>query len=281
MAKTVVAIVGRPNVGKSTLFNRLTGGRTAIVADVAGVTRDRLYKDVEWGRDVFSLIDTGGLFPDEEEFASHIYEQVYSAIAEADLVLMVVDGRVGPTVEDAEIAGLLRKAGRKVIVVVNMVDNYKESHVAYSFLELGLGDPLPVSALHGLNIDGLLDRIMDDLPGAGAGSRKPRAGKKLEQEAKQEQDADPVSGDGAPEGKDLTDVQSPASIMVAVAGRPNVGKSSLVNALLNEKRLIVSDVPGTTRDAIDTVLVRDGRQYVLVDTSGLRKRSRVTACFAP
>ncbi len=240
MAKPVVAIVGRPNVGKSTLFNRLTGGRTAIVADVSGVTRDRLYRDVEWNRAVFSLIDTGGLFPEDEEFAAHIQEQVDKAISEADLVLLVVDGRVGPTTEDVEIAQLLQKNRKKTVIAVNMVDNYKDSQVAYSFLELGLGDPVPVSALHGLNIDGLLDRVGELL--------SPTS------EAQDEEE----------------------EIRVAVAGRPNVGKSSLVNALLKEKRLIVSDVPGTTRDAIDTVLTRDGRRYVLVDTSGLKKRSRVT-----
>jgi GTP-binding protein len=240
MAKPVVAIVGRPNVGKSTLFNRLTGGRTAIVADVSGVTRDRLYRDVEWNRAIFSLIDTGGLFPDDEEFAVHIHEQVDKAISEADLVLLVVDGRVGPTNEDVEIAQLLQKTRSKTVVAVNMVDNYKDSHVAYSFLELGLGDPVPISAVHGLNIDGLLDRVVDLL--------SPTSELQVEEE----------------------------EIRVAVAGRPNVGKSSLVNALLKEKRLIVSDVPGTTRDAIDTVLIRDERRYVLVDTSGLRKRSRVT-----
>lgn len=239
MAKPVVAIVGRPNVGKSTLFNRLTGGRTAIVADVAGVTRDRLYRDVEWDRAVFSLIDTGGLFMDSEDFAAHVHEQVDKAIGEADLVLFVVDGRVGPTNDDVEIAQLLQKAKKKTVLAVNMVDNYKDSHVAYSFLELGLGDPVPVSAAHGLNIDGLLDRIIELLPA------------------------------------DTADQQED-EIRVAVAGRPNVGKSSLVNALLNEKRLIVSDVPGTTRDAIDTVLIRDDQRYVLVDTSGIRKRSHVT-----
>lgn len=241
MAKPVVAIVGRPNVGKSALFNRLTGGRTAIVADVSGVTRDRLYRDVEWNRAVFSLIDTGGLFPEDEEFAAHIQEQVDKAISEADLVLLVVDGRVGPTTEDVEIAQLLQKTRRKTVIAVNMVDNYKESHVAYNFLELGLGDPVPVSALHGLNIDELLDRVVDLLS--------------------------PTS--------EVQDEEE--EIRVAVVGRPNVGKSSLVNALLKEKRLIVSDLPGTTRDAIDTVLTRDGRRYVLVDTSGLKKRSRVTA----
>lgn len=240
MAKPVVAIIGRSNVGKSTLFNRLTGGgRTAIVADVAGVTRDRLYRDVDWDRMVFSLIDTGGLFLESEDFASHVHEQVAKAIEEADLVLLVVDGRVDPTAEDVEIAQSLQKSKKKTVLAVNMVDNYKDSYTAYSFLELGLGDPVPVSALHGLNIDGLLDRVISLLPPA-------------------------------------TETDQAEGIRVAVAGRPNVGKSSLVNALLNEKRLIVSDIPGTTRDAIDTVLIKDDRQYVLVDTSGIRKRSRVT-----
>ncbi len=273
MTKPVVAIVGRPNVGKSTLFNRLTGGRTAIVADVAGVTRDRLYRDVEWNRVTFSLIDTGGLFPEDEEFAVHIHEQVDKAMGEADLVLLVVDGRVGPTTEDVEIAQLLQKAKRKTVIAVNMVDNYRDSHVAYNFLELGLGDPVPFSALHGLNIDGLLDRIWD-LLGIEVGSKRSEAGKKKANRLGR-------SSEGSEEEnqeKNLTsDIPHPASeISVAVAGRPNVGKSSLVNALLKEKRLIVSDLPGTTRDAIDTVLARDDRRYVLVDTSGIRKRSRVT-----
>lgn len=239
MAKPVVAIVGRPNVGKSTLFNRLTGGRTAIVADVAGVTRDRLYRDVEWDRAVFSLIDTGGLFMEEVDFAAHVHEQVDKAMEEADLVLLVVDGRVGPTTEDREIAQLLQRARKKTVLAVNMVDNYQDSHVAYDFLELGLGDPVPVSAAHGLNIDGLLDQVVSLLPTD-------------------------------------TAMETEEGVRVAVAGRPNVGKSSLVNALLKEKRLIVSDVPGTTRDAIDTVLARGDHRYVLVDTSGIRKRSRVT-----
>ncbi|MGD0153382.1 MAG: ribosome biogenesis GTPase Der [Thermacetogeniaceae bacterium] len=239
MAKPVVAIVGRPNVGKSTLFNRLTGGRTAIVADVAGVTRDRLYRDVEWDRAVFSLIDTGGLFMEEVDFAAHVHEQVDKAIAEADLVLLVVDGRVGPTTEDRGIAQMLQRARKKTVLAVNMVDNYKDSHVAYDFLKLGLGDPVPVSAVHGLNIDGLLDQVVSLLPTDTA--------------------MEPEEG-----------------VRVAVAGRPNVGKSSLVNALLKEKRLIVSDIPGTTRDAIDTVLARGDHKYVLVDTSGIRKRSHVT-----
>jgi GTP-binding protein len=275
MAKPVVAIVGRPNVGKSTLFNRLTGGRTAIVADVSGVTRDRLYRDVEWNRAVFSLIDTGGFFTEDEEFAAHIHEQVDKAISEADLVLLVVDGRVGPTTEDVEIAQLLQKTRRKTVVAVNMVDNYKDSHVAYSFLELGLGEPVPVSALHGLNIDGLLDRISARLAGTEAGSKMSETGKKKEDHLKRS----PESSEEDSQESDLTsDLLHPASeVRVAVAGRPNVGKSSLVNAMLKEKRLIVSDLPGTTRDAIDTVLTRDGRRYVLVDTFGLRKRSRVTA----
>ncbi len=237
MARPVVAIVGRPNVGKSTLFNRLTGSRSAIVSDVSGVTRDRNYRDVEWNRAIFSLIDTGGLFLKEEEFGERIHEQAGKAIAEADLVILVVDGRTGPTVEDVEIARLLQKSKKNSILTVNMIDNFKDSHIAYNFLELGLGEPVPVSALNGLNIDTLLDLIVEMLP----------------------QD---------------TTVQSEEEIRVAVAGRPNVGKSSLVNAILKEKRLIVSDLPGTTRDAIDTIVTRGDVRYVLVDTSGIRKRSR-------
>jgi GTP-binding protein len=237
MARHVVAIVGRPNVGKSTLFNRLTGSRNAIVADVPGVTRDRNYRDVEWNRAVFSLIDTGGLFLKEREFGKQVQEQASRAIAESDLVVFLVDGRTGPTAEDAEIARLLQKSGKDTILTVNMIDNFKDSHVAYNFMELGLGEPVPISALNGLNIDTLLDRIVELLP----------------------QDTAEQTGEG---------------IRVAVAGRPNVGKSSLVNAILKEKRLIVSDLPGTTRDAIDTIVTRGETQYVLVDTSGIKRRSR-------
>ncbi|HAA89493.1 MAG: GTPase Der [Thermoanaerobacterales bacterium 50_218] len=240
MSKPVVALVGRPNVGKSTLFNRLAGGRTAIVADVPGVTRDRLYRDAEWEKRTFTLVDTGGLFLPDPDFSGEVRKQVEKAIEEADVVVFVVDFRVGPTPEDEEIARLLHKYRKKVVLAVNKVDNFRrDSHHVYEFLTLGLGEPIPISALHGLNIDTLLSKIVEMFP--------------------------PEEADEEVEG-----------IRVAVVGRPNVGKSSLVNALLREERVIVSEVPGTTRDAIDTVLVQDDKRYIIVDTSGIRRKSRVT-----
>lgn len=239
MSKPVVAIVGRPNVGKSTLFNRLVGRRKAVVADVPGVTRDRIYNDVEWNGRVFTLVDTGGLFLDDSEFRQEVHEQVSKAISEADVVILVVDGEVGPVPEDEEIARMLLKMRKKTIVVANKVDDFRDRQVIYDFLVLGLGEPLPLSALHGLNIDELLDRIVSLLPG----------------ESYWEEEK---------------------GIHIAVVGRPNVGKSSLVNALLKEKRLIVSDIPGTTRDAVDTVLKRDEKTYILVDTAGIRRKSRIS-----
>lgn len=240
MGKPVVAIVGRPNVGKSTLFNRLTGGRTAVVADHPGVTRDRLYRDVEWNRCTFTLIDTGGLFLEDPEFGEHVRAQVQKAIEEADLIIFVVDGRVGPTTEEEEIARLLRREGKETVLAVNKVDHFKNSQVVYDFLALGLGEPVPISALHGLNVDELLDRVVALFPHAA-----------------------------------YEDLEEGEGRRVAVVGRPNVGKSSLVNALLKEDRVIVSEVPGTTRDAIDTFLKKDDRTYIIVDTSGIRRRSRV------
>ncbi|MDH7576308.1 MAG: ribosome biogenesis GTPase Der [Bacillota bacterium] len=240
MKKPVVAIIGRPNVGKSTLFNRLTGGRAAIVADRPGVTRDRLYRDVEWDQHTFTLVDTGGLFLEDPEFGAQVHSQVQKAIEEADLIIFLVDARVGPTPEEEEIARVLQKGRKKTVLAVNKVDNFKNSQVIYDFLGLGLGEPVPVSALHGLNIDELLDQIVALLP----------------QEAFEE-----LEGEG---------------VRVAVVGRPNVGKSSLVNTLLREERVIVSEIPGTTRDAIDTFLRKEDKTYVIVDTSGIRRRSRVT-----
>ncbi|MGB9792956.1 MAG: ribosome biogenesis GTPase Der [Thermacetogeniaceae bacterium] len=238
-SKPVVAIVGRPNVGKSTLFNRLVGRRKAVVADVPGVTRDRIYNDVEWNGKIFTLVDTGGLFLDDSEFRQEVHDQVYKAISEADVIILVVDGEVGPVPEDEEIARMLLKMRKKTIVVVNKVDDFRNSHVIYDFLVLGLGEPLPLSAIHGLNIDELLDRIVSLLP---------------EKSCCEEEEG----------------------IHIAVVGRPNVGKSSLINALLKEKRLIVSDIPGTTRDAVDTVLKKDDRTYILVDTAGIRRKSRIS-----
>lgn len=241
MTKPIVAIVGRPNVGKSTLFNRLVGGRVAIVEDQPGITRDRLYRDVEWGGRTFTLVDTGGLdFAEEDGLTPMVRKQVELAIEEADAILFLVDAREGLTVTDEAIASLLRRTRKPVILVANKLENYaRVDHVLADFYRLGLGDPLPVSAIQGMNTGDLLDRLVSLLP----------EGEKVLEEGE--------------------------VVRIAVVGRPNVGKSSLVNAILGEERVIVSDVPGTTRDAIDTPFTRQGRRYVLVDTAGIRRKSRI------
>jgi len=232
-----VAIVGFPNVGKSTLINRLTESRAAVVHETAGVTRDRKELLCEWTGTWFRLIDTGGVdAADTGPFGEHIAEQARSAIAEADLVLFVVDARAGVSPGDEELAEILRPARKPVIVIANKLDDPRRDLEAVEFHRLGLGDPFPLSALHGHGTGDLLDLIVASLPGH----------------------AEPVPGDDA--------------IRVAILGRPNVGKSSLLNALVGEKRVIVSDVPGTTRDTIDTVLTRGDETFVLVDTAGLRRK---------
>ncbi|MCL5290494.1 MAG: ribosome biogenesis GTPase Der [Eubacteriales bacterium] len=240
MPNPVVAIVGRPNVGKSTLFNRVVGGRVAIVEDTPGVTRDRLYQNAEWSGRSFTLVDTGGLdFRDEGEIIKGVRRQAELAIDESDVVLFVVDARQGLTPVDEEVAALVRRSGRPAILVANKVENYKSVDQIYDFCRLGLGDPLPVSAAEGLNTGDLLDRLVTLLP--------PDAGEEY----------------------------APDVIKIAVIGRPNVGKSSLVNSILGEDRVIVSTIPGTTRDAIDTPFERDGRHYVIIDTAGMRRKSKV------
>ncbi|MBC7105068.1 MAG: ribosome biogenesis GTPase Der, partial [Firmicutes bacterium] len=241
MPEPLVAIVGRPNVGKSTLFNRLVGGRPAIVERRPGVTRDRLYGRVEWAGQTFRLVDTGGLEPRPAgEIAARVREQVLVAIAEADVVLLVLDAREGVTAADLEIAELVRRSNKPAVPVANKVDDFSRGWSPAEFYELGLGEPVPVSAAQGLNTGELLEAVVARLPEAGQ--------------------------DG-PEGV--------AGPRVAVVGRPNVGKSSLVNALLGQDRVVVTSVPGTTRDAVDTQLVRDGKSYTLVDTAGLRRRARI------
>lgn len=240
VARPTVAIVGRPNVGKSALFNRLLGRRHAIVSDIPGVTRDRLEARCEWaGRD-FILIDTGGLVPgDTEPLTVQIRQQAERAIHQAQAVLFVVDASSGMTSQDAEIADVLRRTQHPVMVVANKVDSPALEPAVHEFHALGLGEPLPVSATHGLGIGDLLDTVTAIIPKGG-------------------------------EEADRAD-----AIRIAFLGRPNVGKSSLVNAIVGEKRVIVDARPGTTRDAIDTSLFYDGRPMVLVDTAGLRRRSRV------
>ncbi len=240
MSKPIVAIVGRPNVGKSTLFNRLVGSRVAIVEDQPGITRDRLYQDAEWAGRVFTLVDTGGLdFAESGDIPQQVRRQVELAIAEADAVLFLVDARTGLTSTDEDVAALLRRTNKPVLLVANKVENFHRTDQLVDFYRLGLGEPIPVSAAQGMNTGDLLDRLVSVLPPAAAAE------------------------------------EEPDTIRIAVIGRPNVGKSSLVNAILGEERVIVSEVPGTTRDAIDTYFERGGRRYMLVDTAGIRRKSRI------
>ena len=235
----LVAIVGRPNVGKSTLFNRLTESRDSIVHDESGVTRDRLYGDVEWNGRTFDLVDTGGLVPrSAERFEAAIREQVLLTIEEADAILFVVDTTTGITTVDAEVAALLRRASQPVFVVANKADNQARALDATEFYSLGFEHVFPLSSINGTGTGDFLDAVVDALP--------PHV---------------EAEDDGAPR--------------IAFIGRPNVGKSSLTNRLLGKVRSIVTEVPGTTRDAIDARLDHDGRSVVLVDTAGLRKKARI------
>jgi len=237
--KPVVAIVGRPNVGKSTLFNRLIGGRQAIVEDIAGTTRDRLYGEAELGRASFVVIDTGGLEPAAEEgYPALIRRQVETALAEADVVLFLVDVASGCTATDEEIAQHLRRAEKPVLLLANKADNDTRRQAAAEFYELALGDPIPVSAYHDIGLGELRDRLEELLPPAAAGE----------------------------------DVET---LRLAIVGRPNVGKSALVNAVLGQERVLVSAEPGTTRDAVDTPFDYGGKRLVLIDTAGIRRRGRV------
>lgn len=241
MARAIAAIVGRPNVGKSTLVNRLAAGSRAIVDSVAGVTRDRNYIEADWrGRD-FILIDTGGLDPGgREPMTEAIKGQAMAAVDEADLIIFVLDAKTGLTAVDEEIAGILRKAKKPLLVVVNKVDNPAHYSIVSPFFKLGLGDPLPVSASHGLMVGELLDEIVEKLPALMA----------LEVEA--------------------------GETRVAIVGRPNAGKSSLFNRLIGAERAVVSEVPGTTRDAIDTIVSAGDQRYRFIDTAGLRRIAKLS-----
>lgn len=248
--KKLVALVGRPNVGKSTLFNRIVGRRLAVVSDVAGTTRDRLYADAEWGGVTFTVVDTGGievtegwhtdpLSEDSEQFLPAIRNQARIAIQDADIIVQVVDGQVGVTAADQEVADILRQTKKPVIIAANKLESAKLSDAAYEFYELALGEVIPVSALHGNGSGELLDAIVNEIP-----------------------DGELIEEDDE-------------TIKIALLGRPNVGKSTLLNKLVGEERSIVSDIAGTTRDAIDTEIKWHGERIVLIDTAGIRRRGRI------
>ncbi len=241
MTKPIVAIIGRPNVGKSTLFNRLAGERLAIVEDEPGTTRDRLYADIVWRDSALTLVDTGGLLlsPDSD-MAQKVKEQVEVAIDEADAIIFLVDVVDGVTHADRDIAELLRRSNKPAIVAANKADNEQRSLGAAEFYKLALGDPLPISAYHDIGIDELLDRVVERLP-------------------------------CIPPEEELE------MMKVAIVGRPNVGKSTLLNAILHQERAIVAEAPGTTRDAIDTVFEYNGEHMLLIDTAGMRRRGRIEA----
>ncbi len=250
VVKPIVALVGRPNVGKSTLFNRLIGERRAIVQNEPGTTRDRVYGSLEWNGVEFTVIDTGGLQEDadlpadETELrrliARQTRNQAAMAITEADAIVLVTDARTGPTPQDTEIADMLRRANKPVVLAANKAERSDIRFDAYEFYNLGLGEPIPISAYHGNGTGDLLDRVVEELPNA------------------DELEEDEVEGPN-----------------IAIVGRPNVGKSRLLNALLGQDRAIVSDEPGTTRDSLDTVLDWEGEQITLIDTAGIRRRGRV------
>lgn len=238
MIHGTVAIVGRPNVGKSTIFNRMIGERKSIVEDQPGVTRDRIYGKGEWLTKEFRLIDTGGIQLEQQPFSEEIRVQVEIAIAEADAILFLVNGREGLTTEDQAIARLLQKAKKPVVLGVNKIDDLHLQDAIYEFYALGLGDPIAMSGSHGIGIGDALDALVAHFP---------------------EKETDEYEG----------------MTKFCLIGRPNVGKSSLVNAILKQERVIVSDVEGTTRDAIDTPFQSDGKDYVVIDTAGIRKRGKV------
>ena len=239
MSKPLVAVVGRPNVGKSTFFNKIVGRRVSIVEDTPGVTRDRIYAEAEWSGVHFALIDTGGIEPETDDvILSQMREQAQIAMDMADVILFMVDGREGLTPADRDVAMMLRRTGRDVILAVNKIDTSDLPEDFYDFYELGLGEPIPISSTNMLNLGDLLDRIVESFP-EGAGQEDEEV------------------------------------IKIAMIGKPNVGKSSLINKLLGENRVIVSPIAGTTRDSIDTPFTYEGEDYLLIDTAGIRRKSKV------
>lgn len=241
MSKPVVAIVGRPNVGKSTLFNALAGEKISIVKDTPGVTRDRIYADVSWLDRDFTMIDTGGIEPDSSDIIlSQMREQAQIAIDTSDVIIFITDVRQGLIDADSKVADMLRRSGKPVVLVVNKVDSFdKFMPDVYEFYNLGIGDPVPVSAASRLGIGDMLDEVISHFP------------EKDEEEGEDERPR------------------------IAIVGKPNVGKSSIINKLLGEQRVIVSDIAGTTRDAIDTEIVHNGKEYVFIDTAGLRRKNKI------
>ena len=239
--KPIVAVVGRPNVGKSTLFNAMAGEKIAIVKDTPGITRDRIYADVSWLDHSFTLIDTGGIEPDSKDIIlSQMREQAEIAMATADVIIFLVDVRQGLVDADAKVADMLRRSQKPVVLVVNKVDSFDKFMAdTYEFYNLGIGEPIPISAANRLGIGDMLDTVISYFP----------------------EEAEADDEDDRPR--------------IAIVGKPNVGKSSLINKLLGENRLIVSDIAGTTRDAIDTEVIHNGKEYVLIDTAGLRRKNKI------
>ncbi|HWI48341.1 MAG TPA: ribosome biogenesis GTPase Der [Rummeliibacillus sp.] len=239
MTKPIVAIVGRPNVGKSTIFNRIVGERVSIVEDIPGVTRDRIYSSADWLTHEFNIIDTGGIDIGDEPFLDQIRSQAEIAMDEADVIILMVNGREGVTLADEHVAKILYKTKKPVVLAVNKIDNPDMRDMIYDFYSLGFGDPFPISGSHGLGLGDLLDEVAKHFP--------------KEDEEQYDENV----------------------IKFSLIGRPNVGKSSLVNAFLGDNRVIVSDVAGTTRDAIDSNYEYDGQEYVIIDTAGMRKEGKV------
>ncbi|MDP4177013.1 MAG: ribosome biogenesis GTPase Der [Bacillota bacterium] len=240
MAKPIVAIVGRPNVGKSTLFNKIAGRRISIVEDTPGVTRDRIYAEAEWLKYKFTLIDTGGIEPENSDIiVSQMRRQAQIAVETANVIIFIVDGKEGLTDADGEVAQMLRKSKKPVVLVVNKIDSLKEENNSFEFYNLGIGDPITISSAQGLGLGDMLDAVVANF-----------------------------------NDEDIND-EDDEYIKIAMVGKPNVGKSSLINKLLGEERVIVSNIPGTTRDAIDSYLETEEGKFILIDTAGLRRKSKI------